>query len=197
MLTLRPRILLAAVAALALAAPASAGDSVPVLEAQANPTTVTAGQTTVITPASKADNCVPPRSTGETETAGVDEEGPEGSVFYEVNPAGSFDVIEAGEVPFYGRGQWSISIDTTGYAPGDYEVYVECYIYTDLTAVDINATEGAESAGDGPGPVLTLAAVYNEVPFTVIAPTDDRLRDPTPPPAAQADAVTAAPTFTG
>lgn len=190
MLTLRPRMLIAAAAAsLAIAAPVSAGGpSVPVYDAQANPTTVTAGGTTVITPASEEDRCQALRLlSADVEAAGFE---PELFVVYEVNPAGSFDVIDDGEAPVDAEGQWSISIDTTGYAPGDYEVYVECYM--DFSAFP--AGDGVEAAGDQ----IQLVAVYNEVPFSVVAATTPPAPPaPTPPPAAQADAVTAAPTFTG
>jgi hypothetical protein len=187
MRSLRPRILVAtaAAAALALTAPGPAGAGIPLREAVAEPSTVTAGETSVITPASEDDGCQirPPAAAAVSTAGGINDDV---AVDYSVVPEGGDESIDKDSVPIDEAGMWSISLDTTGYAAGVYEVTIQC------TLLAPSEGEVLVPAGIDDDPAITR---YDVVLVTVVEPAAPPA--PTPPPATEAEAITAAPTFTG
>ena len=188
MRSLRPRMLVAtaAAAALALSVPgaASAGDGPPVRDAKATPSTVTLGEVSTITPDTEEDGCQTRFAPTDVGTAGDD--GPIIAADYSVVPQGGDESIDKDSEPVDEFGQWSIDIDTSDprYAPGVYEVDVRCTILFPADSELLAAGFSEETV-----------TVYNTVLVTVVEPAAPPA--PTPPPATEAEAITAAPTFTG
>jgi hypothetical protein len=180
MLRTRTRTL-AGVAVLALSAVgalpgALAGEPMAPGEVVATPDPVVVGETTVVTPATPADNCVIPlRPAGDSVTL---------ELYWQIKDlANPSDLVESGQVDVEPDGSWAVPIDTTGFNPGDYDFFAECVFPLDLEV---------QAAGAGGG---ELVMEYEGL-FEVIAPAAPEVPEtPTEPPAALP--VEAAPDFTG